>query len=186
MAGSELTMLSLSSSPQDGTRGRVALANGHRVGAARRGTRVTPHRQAARACHQPRHRPADPRTHTRPDPQLPNPWRSSRPTHSCPRSLPTSSARSQGQGWPQATRKGIRLDRGEDDATITNRGHTNPEMISNQPPENATVSQGTGLNKGAQAPPLWCLGIPLTVVSPRMNRKSSCPPQGISAHQVLG
>src|SRR5215218_5816200 len=48
------------------------------------------------------------------------------PTGCCPRSPPTGSARSQGQGWPQATRKGSGLDRGEDDATITNRGHTQP------------------------------------------------------------
>jgi hypothetical protein len=44
---------------------------------------------------------------------------------------------------PQATRKGNGLDRGEDDATITNRGHTNPKMIFNQPPENATMSRDT-------------------------------------------
>jgi hypothetical protein len=41
----------------------------------------------------------------------------------------------------RATRTGIGLDRGEDDATITNRGHPHPEMISNQQPENATMSR---------------------------------------------
>ena len=57
------------------------------------------------------------------------------PTGRCPRSPPTRSARSQGQGWPQATRKGIGLDRGEDDATITNRGAPTPETIFNKQPE---------------------------------------------------
>jgi len=73
------------------------------------------------------------------------------------------SARSHSQGWPQATRKGIGLDRGEDDATITNRGHTHHEMIFNQQPENATMSQDT------------CQRCPET---------SHCGPRGVQVHDI--
>ena len=44
---------------------------------------------------------------------------------------------------PQAIRKSIGVDRGEDGATITNRGHTHTEMIFNQQPENVTMSRDT-------------------------------------------
>jgi hypothetical protein len=65
------------------------------------------------------------------------------PTRRSPRSPPTSSARSHGQGWPQATRKGIGRDRGGTMPPSRIRDTRTPETIFNQQPENATMSRDT-------------------------------------------